>query len=257
MVIFDDLVFSNKKISEFFTKSRKLNASCVSISHRYFSIDRLLRNSLDFVIFTKLDKREIKLIYDSISLTTLLELKQILNDKYYDKLLELNKMKTSAIHNKSLTKQAKKFSSLISEFNLPYLSPYQQIQSFNINVSTISGPLKYTTPSIKPEDTKRTVINLSDTSLEPNETEHLSLGLKFCPTDLRPNMATIASKIEPTTRAFDPAIEHAIANDVTAILQKPSKPISNFKPHLSKALQTLRQKKTTLKSLKPTKEMRL
>ena len=131
--------------------------------------------------------------------TTLLELK--LNDEYYDKLLKLNKMKTSAIHKKSLTKQAKKFSSLISEFNLPYLSPYQQLQSFNINVSTISGPLKYTTPSIKPEDTKRTVINLSDTSLEPNETELLSLGLKFCPTDLRPNTATIAS---------NPPIEHLI-----------------------------------------------
>ena len=50
-------------------------------------------------------------------------------------------------------------------------------------------------------------------------------------------------KVEPTTRAFDPAIEHAIANDVTAILQKPSKPISNLKRHLSKALQTLRQKR--------------
>ena len=67
--------------------------------------------------------------------TTLLELKQMLNDEYYDKLLELNKTKTSAIHNKLLTKQAKKFSSLISEFNLPYLSPYQQLQSFNITVS--------------------------------------------------------------------------------------------------------------------------
>ena len=34
LVIFDDLVFSNKKISEFFTKSRKLNVSCVFICHR-------------------------------------------------------------------------------------------------------------------------------------------------------------------------------------------------------------------------------
>ena len=79
------------------------------------------------------------------------------------------------------------------------------------------------------------------------------IGYIFCSTDLRPNTATIASKIEPTTRAFDPAIEHAIANDVTAILQKPSKPISNLKPHLSKALQTLRQKKTTLKITKADK----
>ena len=41
LVIFDDLVFSNKKISDFFRKSRKLNFSCVFICHRYFCIDRL------------------------------------------------------------------------------------------------------------------------------------------------------------------------------------------------------------------------
>ena len=68
LVIFGDLVFSTKKISEFFTKSRKLNVSCVFISHRYFCIDRLLRNNLDYIIFTKLDKKEIKLIYNDISL---------------------------------------------------------------------------------------------------------------------------------------------------------------------------------------------
>ena len=68
LVIFDDLVFSNKKISECFTKSRKLNVSCVFISHRYFCIDILLRNKFDYIIFTKLDKRETKLIYNDISL---------------------------------------------------------------------------------------------------------------------------------------------------------------------------------------------
>ena len=66
--MFDDLVFSNEKISKFFTQSRKLNVSCVFISHRYFSIDRLLRNNLDYIIFTKLDKKEIKLIYKDINL---------------------------------------------------------------------------------------------------------------------------------------------------------------------------------------------
>ena len=40
MCIFDDLVFSNKKISTFFTQSRKINTSCCFISHRYFSLDR-------------------------------------------------------------------------------------------------------------------------------------------------------------------------------------------------------------------------
>ena len=81
LVVFDDLVFSNEKISKFFTQSRKLNVSCVFISHRYFCIDRLLRNNLDYIIFTKLDKKEINLIYNDISLhIDLKEFEKINND---------------------------------------------------------------------------------------------------------------------------------------------------------------------------------
>ena len=86
LVVFDDLVFSNKKISTFFTQSRKLNVSCIFISHRFLSIDRLLRNNLDYIIFTKLDKREISMIYNDISLDlTLKQFHYINNDlKKYD-----------------------------------------------------------------------------------------------------------------------------------------------------------------------------
>ena len=86
LVVFDDLVFSNKKISTFFIQSRKLNVSCIFISHRFFSIDRLLRNNLDYIIFTKLDKREISMIYNNISLDlTLKQFQDINNDlKEYD-----------------------------------------------------------------------------------------------------------------------------------------------------------------------------
>ena len=101
LVIFDDLVFSNKKISEFFTKSRKSNVSCVFLSHRYFCIDRLLRINLDYIIFTKIDKKEIRLIYNDISLhIDLKEFEKINNDleKYdfiiIDKYNEHNFMKT-------------------------------------------------------------------------------------------------------------------------------------------------------------------
>ena len=38
LVVFDDLVFSNKLISTFFTQSRKLNVSCIFISHRFFQL---------------------------------------------------------------------------------------------------------------------------------------------------------------------------------------------------------------------------
>ena len=69
LIIFDDLVFSNKKISEFYCKSRKLNCSCIFISHRYFkNIDRTLKNNIDYLIFTQLDKRELNMLYQDINL---------------------------------------------------------------------------------------------------------------------------------------------------------------------------------------------
>ena len=53
LVIFDDLVFSNKKISEFYCRSRKLNTSCVFIGHRYFgNIDRTLKTILIIYIYS-------------------------------------------------------------------------------------------------------------------------------------------------------------------------------------------------------------
>ena len=36
LIIFDDLVFSNKKTSEFYCRSRKLNCSTIFIGHRCF-----------------------------------------------------------------------------------------------------------------------------------------------------------------------------------------------------------------------------
>ena len=56
------------------------------MSHRYFCIDRLLRNNLDYIIFTKLDKKEIKLIYNDISLHIGLDAFEKINDnlKKYD-----------------------------------------------------------------------------------------------------------------------------------------------------------------------------
>ena len=87
LCVFDDLVFfSDKKISSFFTQSRKLNVTCVLICHRYFCIDRLLRNNIDYIIYTKLDKREINMIYNNITLNINLKNFQKINDdlKKYD-----------------------------------------------------------------------------------------------------------------------------------------------------------------------------
>ena len=86
LVVFDDLVFSDKKISTFFTQSRKINVSCVFIAHSFFKVDKLLRDNLDYIIFTKLDKREITSLYNSISLDlTLKQFQEINNNlKRYD-----------------------------------------------------------------------------------------------------------------------------------------------------------------------------
>ena len=68
------------KISTFFTQCRKLNTSCCFISYRYFSLDRLLRNNLHYKIFFKLDKKEITLLYQDVSLKISLDNFQKINN---------------------------------------------------------------------------------------------------------------------------------------------------------------------------------
>ena len=82
LIIFDDLVFSNKKVSEFYCRSRKLNCTCIFIGHRYFkNIDRTLKNNIDYLIFTQLDKKELNMLYQDINLNiTLKEFQNIDND---------------------------------------------------------------------------------------------------------------------------------------------------------------------------------
>ena len=78
LIIFDDLVFSNKKISEFYCRIRKLNCSCIFIGHRYFkNIDRTLKNNIDYLIFTQLNKKK----FQDIN-TNLKKYEFILIDKY-------------------------------------------------------------------------------------------------------------------------------------------------------------------------------
>ena len=81
LIIFDDLVFSNKKISEFYCKSRKLNCTCIIIGHRYFkNIDRTLKNNIDYLIFTQLDKKELNMLYQDRNLNITLKDFQTINN---------------------------------------------------------------------------------------------------------------------------------------------------------------------------------
>ena len=82
LIIFDDLLFTNKKISEFYCKSRKLNCTCIFIGHRYFkNIDRTLKNNIDYLIFTQLDKKELNMLYQDINLNIALKEFQNINNE--------------------------------------------------------------------------------------------------------------------------------------------------------------------------------
>ena len=71
-----------------------MNCSCIFIGHRYFkNIDRTLKNNIDYLIFTQLDKRELNMLYQDINLdislkefqdinTNLKKYEFILIDKY-------------------------------------------------------------------------------------------------------------------------------------------------------------------------------
>ena len=82
LIIFDGIIFSNKKISEFYCRLRKLNCTCIFIGHRYFkNIDRTLKNNIDYLIFTQLDKKELNMLYQDMNLyITLKEFQNINNN---------------------------------------------------------------------------------------------------------------------------------------------------------------------------------
>ena len=56
------------------------------IAHSFFKVDKLLKDNLDYIIFTKLDKRDITSLYNSINLDLTLEQFQEINNnlKRYD-----------------------------------------------------------------------------------------------------------------------------------------------------------------------------
>ena len=46
-----------------------MNCTCIFIGHRYFkNIDRTLKNNIDYLIFTQLDKKELNMLYKDIYL---------------------------------------------------------------------------------------------------------------------------------------------------------------------------------------------
>ena len=68
-------------MSEFYCRSRKLNCTCIFIGQRYFkNIDRTLKNNIDYLIFTQLDKKELNMLYNVINLNIPLKEFQNINN---------------------------------------------------------------------------------------------------------------------------------------------------------------------------------
>ena len=59
-----------------------MNCTCIFIGHRYFkNICRTLKNNIDYLIFTQLDKKELNTLYQDINLNiTLKEFQNINNN---------------------------------------------------------------------------------------------------------------------------------------------------------------------------------
>ena len=59
-----------------------MDCTCIFIGHRYFkNIDRTLKNNIDYLIFTHLDKKELNMLYQDINLNISLKEFQNINNK--------------------------------------------------------------------------------------------------------------------------------------------------------------------------------
>ena len=58
-----------------------MNCTSIFIGHRYFkNIDRTLKNNIDYLIFTQLDKKELSMLYQDINLNMTLKNFQTINN---------------------------------------------------------------------------------------------------------------------------------------------------------------------------------
>ena len=61
--IFDDLITNDKKIMEWFVRSRKKNCSNFFIAHSYFKMSKTLRLNVHYIIFFKIPRNQLSQIY--------------------------------------------------------------------------------------------------------------------------------------------------------------------------------------------------
>ena len=98
-------------------------------------------------------------------------IESLITPQYFQKLTHLNTKKSSYTHRRHLLTHQKKFAALLSEYDTPFLSPYDTLTTFDIPDPTFHGPLLKTTPTPTPknDNTPKTVINLSGQTLSTAE----------------------------------------------------------------------------------------
>ena len=61
--IFDDLIIDDKKIMEWFVRSRKKNCTNFFLAHSYFKMSKTLRLNVHYIILFKIPKNQLSQIY--------------------------------------------------------------------------------------------------------------------------------------------------------------------------------------------------
>ena len=95
--IFDDLITDDKKIMEWFVRSRKKNCSNFFLAHSYFKMSKTLRLNLHSIILFKIPKNQLSQIY----------IDQLINtdkETFYKIISELNKYENILIDLKTPVK---------------------------------------------------------------------------------------------------------------------------------------------------------
>ena len=82
--IFDDQLTDNKKISDWFIRSRKKNYSNFFLAHSYFKMSKTLRLNVNYIILFKIPKNQLTHIYNDQPIN-------IDGELFYKIISELNK----------------------------------------------------------------------------------------------------------------------------------------------------------------------
>ena len=79
-------------------------------------------------------------------------IESLITPQYFQKLTHLNTKKSSYTHRRHLLTHQKKFAALLSEYDTPFLSPYDTLTTFDIPAPTFHGPLLKTTTTPTPKN---------------------------------------------------------------------------------------------------------